>query len=91
MWIDAWASIAPRHGECRRSLALSAATAIVSHLSIGEVAKWSAVANAQSWVARPDLIWIAIPPPIARKHVRSIGEFLVSLILAILETHSLSI
>ena len=41
-------SLQTRHGECRGSLTLSAATAIVSHVSIGEVAQLSAVETAQS-------------------------------------------
>ncbi len=39
---------------------------------------------------RQGLDWIAIPPPIARKHALFIGEFLVSLLLAKIGTYSLT-
>ena len=41
--------------------------------------------------SRQGLDWIAIPPPIARKHAPFIGEFLVSLVLAKIGTHSLTL
>ena len=41
--------------------------------------------------SREGLDWIAIPPPIARKHAPFIGEFLVSLVLAKIGMHSLTL
>jgi hypothetical protein len=41
--------------------------------------------------SRGGLDWIAIRPPIARKHAPFIGEFLVSLVLAKIGMHSLTL
>jgi hypothetical protein len=51
----------------------------------------TAVSTARARPRRQGWDWIAIAPPIARKHAPFIGEFLVSLLLAKIGTNSLTL